>query len=160
MRAFLEGETRLLVATTVIEVGIDVPDADFMVIEHADRFGLSQLHQLRGRIGRAGQRSDCVAIANATTDDAKQRLAAFESLDDGFAISEEDLKIRGPGDLLGTQQHGFFTRLRAVDLMQDLDVMRAARAAARELLAAGTVPPPLAAETERRFGELIRFLRV
>jgi len=160
MQAFVSGETRLLVATTVIEVGIDVPDADFMVIEHADRFGLSQLHQLRGRIGRAGQASVCFAIADVATDEAKRRLAAFEQHDDGFALSEKDLMIRGPGDLLGTQQHGYFTKLRAVDLMTDLDLVREARAAAKSTLDEGDVPPELAAEIERRFGELLRFLRV
>ncbi|MBU0596407.1 DNA helicase RecG, partial [Candidatus Bipolaricaulota bacterium] len=152
--------TRLLVATTVIEVGIDVPDADFMVIEHADRFGLSQLHQLRGRIGRAGQPSTCYAIADAATDDATQRLTVFEQYDDGFTLSEEDLKIRGPGDLLGTQQHGYFTKLRAVDLMTDLDLMQQARDAAKSLLHAGAIPHELAAEIERRYGEFLRFLRV
>jgi len=160
MDAFLSGRTRLLVATTVIEVGIDVPDADFMVIEHADRFGLSQLHQLRGRIGRTGQVSECFAIADATTDEAQARLGAFETYDDGFALSEEDLRIRGPGDLLGTQQHGFFSRLRAVDLMNDLDLMRKARTAARNLLDAGPLSGRLSGEIERRYGEMIRFLQV
>ena len=160
MRAFVVGEARLLVATTVIEVGIDVPDADFIVIEHADRFGLSQLHQLRGRIGRAGQPSECIVIADATTEEATQRLRAFETHDDGFRLSEEDLRIRGPGDLLGTQQHGYISRLRAVDLMRDLNLMREARSAARRILERGPVPPDMGAEIERRYGEMIRFLRV
>jgi ATP-dependent DNA helicase RecG len=159
MKRFRDGDTRLLVATTVIEVGIDILDADFMIIEHADRFGLSQLHQLRGRIGRSGQAADCTAIADAGTDDAMERLKAFETYSDGFAIAEEDLRIRGPGDLLGTQQHGFFTKLRAVNLFSDFDLMRAARDAAHELREDG-FPSTLVDAAERRFGEAIRFLRV
>ncbi len=159
MEAFRDGGTRLLVATTVIEVGIDVQDADFMVIEGADRFGLSQLHQLRGRIGRAGQPAWCFALANPGTDDGKERLAAFEQHLDGFAIAEEDLRIRGPGDLVGTQQHGYFTMLRAVNLMRDLDLMRKAREAAKQLHAQG-ISPQLKEQIEQRFGEMIRWIRV
>jgi len=159
MDEFLRGDVRLLVATTVIEVGIDVQDADFMVIEHADRFGLSQLHQLRGRIGRAGQAADCIAIADAKTEEADRRLAAFASTNDGFAIAEEDLQIRGPGDLLGTQQHGFLTQLRAVNLVTDLEIMSRARQAARTMQGEA-IPDRISAEVERRFGELLRWLRV
>lgn len=159
MDEFLQGETRLLVATTVIEVGIDVQDADFMVIEHAERFGLSQLHQLRGRIGRAGQPAECIALADAVTPDAGRRLAAFEKHDDGFEIAEEDLAIRGPGDLLGTHQHGFLTQLRAVDLVSDLDIMSRARRAAIESREEGLSDDVLD-EVERRFGDLLRWLHV
>lgn len=159
MEAFRDGITQLLVATTVIEVGIDVQDADFMVIENADRFGLSQLHQLRGRIGRAGQPSWCYALGDAGTDDGQERLAAFQEHLDGFAIAEEDLRIRGPGDLVGTQQHGYFTMLRAVDLMRDLGLMRRAREAAMAVHKAGT-PAALADLIEQRFGEMIRWIRV
>jgi len=159
MERFRSGDVRLLVATTVIEVGIDVLDADFMVIEHADRFGLSQLHQLRGRIGRSGQPADCYAISDPSTDEAKERLKAFVAHTDGFAIAEEDLRIRGPGDLLGTQQHGFFTRLRAVDLFGDLDLMREARDAARRLREEGT-PKDLIDAAKRRFGDALQLLRV
>ncbi|MFC2079813.1 helicase-related protein [Candidatus Bipolaricaulota bacterium] len=159
MNAFRDGQTQMLVATTVIEVGIDVQDADFMVIEDADRFGLSQLHQLRGRIGRAGQPSWCYALADAGTDEAKERLAAFERHSDGFAIAEEDLRIRGPGDLVGTQQHGYFTMLRAVDLMRDLDLMRKAREAAKSVYAQG-ISEELKELIEQRFGDMIRWIRV
>jgi ATP-dependent DNA helicase RecG len=159
MERFRCGDVQLLVATTVIEVGIDVLDADFMVIEHADRFGLSQLHQLRGRIGRSGQPADCFAVSDANTDDAKARLAAFTENTDGFAIAEEDLRIRGPGDLLGTQQHGFFNKLRAVDLFGDLDLMREARDAARGLREEG-IPGRLVEAAHRRFGDTLKWVRV
>ncbi len=159
MARFRRGDVHLLVSTTVVEVGVDVLDADFMVIEHADRFGLSQLHQLRGRIGRSGQPSFCFAVADARTDDARRRLEAFRDVSDGFAIAEEDLRIRGPGDLLGTHQHGFLTRFRAADLVADLDLMEAAQAAARAVHRRG-VDAATAAAADRRFGEVIRWLRV
>ncbi len=159
MGRFRSGEILLLVSTTVVEVGVDILDADFMVIEHADRFGLSQLHQLRGRIGRAGQDAMCFALADAKTDDARRRLTAFRDTSDGFAIAEEDLRLRGPGDLLGTHQHGFLTQLRAADLLGDLDVMRRAHAAAREVRERGASQSLIEA-IERRFGDVIRWLRV
>lgn len=159
MAAFRDGQAHLLVSTTVIEVGIDVQDADFMVIENADRFGLSQLHQLRGRIGRAGQPAVCYALASAKTDDAQDRLAAFQQYADGFAIAEEDLRIRGPGDVVGTQQHGYFTLLRAVDLSKDLDLMRHARQAAKETFDQG-VPAHVLSRVEQRFGDVMRWVRV
>ncbi|MGD9675095.1 MAG: ATP-dependent DNA helicase RecG [Candidatus Bipolaricaulia bacterium] len=159
MARFRGGDVHLLVSTTVVEVGVDILDADFMVIEHADRFGLSQLHQLRGRIGRSGQASTCFAIADARTDDARRRLETFRDVADGFAIAEEDLRLRGPGDLLGTHQHGFLTRFRAVDPVADVPLMEAAQAAARVVHRRG-VEPDTAAAAERRFGEVIRWLRV
>jgi len=129
------------------------------VIEDADRFGLSQLHQLRGRIGRAGQPARCYALADAGTDEARARLTAFEKHSDGFAIAEEDLRIRGPGDLVGTQQHGYFTMLRAVDLLRDLDLMRKAREAAKVTHTQG-ISDELKELVEQRFGDLIRWIRV
>jgi ATP-dependent DNA helicase RecG len=159
MEAFREGSVRLLVATTVIEVGIDVLDADFMVIEHAERFGLSQLHQLRGRIGRKGQAATCFAVGDARSEEAQRRLAAFSTHNDGFALAEEDLSIRGPGDLLGTQQHGFLDQFRAVDLLRDLPLMVEAREDARALLRDG-LAAPLMPEVDRRFGEVLKWLRV
>lgn len=159
MDAFASGKTQLLVATTVIEVGIDVLDASFMVIEHAERFGLSQLHQLRGRIGRSGQKATCYAIATAKTEDAQQRLAAFSEHLDGFLIAEQDLMIRGPGDLLGTKQHGFLSVLHAVNLLRDIDIMKRAQEEARKLIDTG-LPQDLLSEAERRFGDVLKWLQV
>ena len=108
MNEFREGRIKALVCTTVIEVGVDVPDANIMVIENADRFGLSQLHQLRGRIGRGGKKSYCILITPENiTEDAGERLRAMEEYTDGFKLAEVDLKIRGPGEFFGTRQHGF-----------------------------------------------------
>ena len=108
MNEFREGRIKALVCTTVIEVGVDVPDANIMVIENADRFGLSQLHQLRGRIGRGGKKSYCILITPENiTEDAGKRLRAMEEYTDGFKLAEVDLKIRGPGEFFGTRQHGF-----------------------------------------------------
>ena len=107
MERFAKGETRLLVATTVIEVGVDVPQASVMVIEHAERFGLAQLHQLRGRIGRGTERSSCMLLYKGSLGPtAKARLAILRETDDGFRIAEEDLRLRGQGDVLGVRQSG------------------------------------------------------
>ena len=107
MERFAAGETRLLVATTVIEVGVDVPEATVMVIEHAERFGLAQLHQLRGRVGRGAERSTCLLLYKAPLGEtAKARLAILRETEDGFRIAEEDLRLRGEGDVLGTRQSG------------------------------------------------------
>lgn len=159
LTAFRGGEVQLLVATTVVEVGIDVRGASFLVIEHADRLGLAQLHQLRGRIGRNGQDAVCYALADPTTDEARQRLAAFRDLADGFKIAEADLRIRGPGDLLGTEQSGFVSQLRAADLGRDLALLERARGEALRLAEEG-VPDDLAHEVERRFGEALSLLGV
>ncbi len=134
MRAFLAGEMDLLVATTVIEVGIDVPNASVMVVEHAERFGLSQLHQLRGRVGRGAAESYCVLIAEAG-DEATERLKILRDTSDGFAVARADLRIRGQGDLFGAQQHGHDPVLRFADLLEDEDLLMRAQAAARERIA-------------------------
>jgi ATP-dependent DNA helicase RecG len=133
MRAFAAGEVRALLATTVIEVGVDVPEATWMVIESAERFGLAQLHQLRGRVGRGVRPSVCVALHGRLTAAGKERLQVFASTGDGFQIAEEDLRIRGPGDLLGTRQAGL-PPLRIARLPEDFEWLVRARDDARELV--------------------------
>jgi ATP-dependent DNA helicase RecG len=136
MHDFAAGTTQLLVCTTVIEVGVDVPNASLMVIEHAERFGLAQLHQLRGRIGRGARASECVLLfQEPLSATARQRLKVIRDVADGFAIAEADLRLRGPGELLGERQSGE-EALRFADLAEDEALIRAARAAADELLAA------------------------
>jgi ATP-dependent DNA helicase RecG len=133
MRAFASGEVRVLLATTVIEVGIDVPEATWMVIEGAERFGLAQLHQLRGRVGRGPGASRCIALAHRPSEEGKRRLSVFAETCDGFRIAEADLAIRGPGDLLGTRQAGL-PSFRVADLRRDFEWLERARDDARELL--------------------------
>jgi len=127
MQDFIDDKTRILVATTVIEVGVDVPEATIMVIEHAERFGLAQLHQLRGRVGRGSERSSCLLLyANPLGETAKKRLATLRDTDDGFVIAEEDLKLRGPGELLGTRQSGL-PNFKLADLAVHAEILNAAR---------------------------------
>ncbi|MGC8703208.1 MAG: ATP-dependent DNA helicase RecG [Thiomonas sp.] len=134
MQAFTAGDIGLLVATTVIEVGVDVPNASLMVIEHAERFGLSQLHQLRGRVGRGAAQSDCVLLfTSPLSPTARARLAAMRELADGFALAQKDLELRGPGELLGLRQSGV-PGLRYADLAHDADLLDAARDTAQRLL--------------------------
>jgi len=136
MDAFRRGDLQVLVATTVIEVGVDVPNATVMMVEHAERFGLSQLHQLRGRVGRGQYASYCILIANPQehlSGEAKERLDAMAQTTDGFEISEVDLKIRGPGQIFGTRQAGF-PEFRFADLARDVDIVVLARGEAQKLL--------------------------
>jgi ATP-dependent DNA helicase RecG len=127
MRRFVKGDIQILVSTTVIEVGVDVPNASVMVIEHAERFGLSQLHQLRGRVGRGAEQSYCVLLASdKQTDVARERLGIMEETNDGFRIAEKDLEIRGPGEIMGTRQAGL-PEFRVANLVRDLDILQAAR---------------------------------
>ncbi len=133
MSAFARGETQVLVSTTVVEVGVDVPNASLMIIENADRFGLSQLHQLRGRVGRGEHPSYCVLITSTRSLEAMQRLRALASTADGFKISEEDLKQRGPGDFFGSRQHGL-PQMKLADLAGDMRLLNEAQEAARRLL--------------------------
>lgn len=156
MSAFVRGEFDLLVSTTVIEVGVDVPNATVMVVEHAERFGLSQLHQLRGRVGRGAHKSYCVLLYQAPlTEQGHDRLKALTDTTDGFQIAERDLELRGPGDFFGTRQSGIPT-LRVGDLLRDHRVMEDAR---REAVAAlddpaqvATLVPLVRATWEKRFG--------
>ncbi len=134
MAAFAAGESDILVSTTVVEVGVDVPNATLMVVENAERFGLSQLHQLRGRVGRGRAQSWCVLLSDAQNEETKRRLRALTESSDGFRIAEEDLKLRGPGDFFGSRQHGL-PALKAADLSCDIPLMEEARDAARTVLA-------------------------
>lgn len=143
---------KILVTTTVVEVGVDNSNATVMVIEGAERFGLAQLHQLRGRVGRGPDQSYCFLLSDTESAEARSRLRAMESTNDGFSIAEEDLKLRGPGDLLSTKQHGL-PDLKIADLVEDYDIMLEARKEARELVAAGPLPAGVQAELEKRFGD-------
>lgn len=127
MQRFVNGEIQILVSTTVIEVGVDVPNASVMVVEHAERFGLSQLHQLRGRVGRGAEQSYCVLLASdKQTDVARERLGIMEETNDGFKIAEKDLEIRGPGEIMGTRQAGL-PEFRIANLVRDLGILQAAK---------------------------------
>ena len=132
MRSFAAGEIDLLIATTVIEVGIDVPNSAIMVIENAERFGLSQLHQLRGRIGRGGYKSTCILISDSRSAKEKRLKIMCDTMD-GFEIADKDLALRGPGDFLGNRQHGL-PELHIADLETDLSVLRSAGAQAKALI--------------------------
>ena len=131
MAAFARGEADVLVATTVIEVGVDVPNATLMVIEDADRFGLSQLHQLRGRVGRGSAKSFCVLTTHNRNPETLQRLKALCKTNDGFRIAEEDLKLRGPGDFFGSRQSGL-PAFRVADLSMDMETLRSAQQASKD----------------------------
>jgi ATP-dependent DNA helicase RecG len=133
MEDFAAGHTDVLVATPVVEVGVDVANATVMVIQNADRFGLAGLHQLRGRIGRGGHQGSCFLVSDPRTDAAKRRLQVLCETTDGFRIGEEDLKLRGPGEALGTAQHGELG-FEAADLAKDADLLDAARSDAEALL--------------------------
>ena len=134
MNRFLNGETQIMVATTVIEVGVDIPNASVMVIESAERFGLSQLHQLRGRVGRGAEQSYCILMTSfKLTSDAKTRLETMVKTNDGFEIAEVDLKLRGPGDLMGTQQSGILD-LKIADIVKDAAILKRAREIAFQVL--------------------------
>jgi len=133
MKRFRQGEIRVLIATTVIEVGVDVPNATVMLIENAERFGLAQLHQLRGRIGRGNHQSYCILMTDTKDPLALAKLSVLEKTNDGFEIAEADLRFRGPGDLLGTAQSGL-PPLRVADLLEDADLLDEARGIARSIL--------------------------
>lgn len=134
MESFSNGETQLLVSTTVIEVGVDVLNAVIMVIENAERFGLSQLHQLRGRIGRGQYKSTCILITDAKNDTAQRRMKVMETTTDGFKIADEDLKLRGPGEFFGSRQHGL-PEMKIADMLEDRSTLEETQRAAKEIVA-------------------------
>lgn len=134
MKAFSSGDVQILVATTVVEVGVDVPNATIMVVENAERFGLSQLHQLRGRIGRGSKKSFCVLVSDSKSENSRNRLEVMKNNSNGFKIADEDLKARGPGDFFGERQHGLPV-LRIADMLQDMETLHLAQQCAGEILA-------------------------
>ena len=146
MTAFRNNRIQLLLATSVIEVGVDVPNATVMLIENADTFGLAQLHQLRGRIGRGAHESHCILIHSSGSAEGRKRLSILEDSTDGFAIAEADLKLRGPGEFLGQQQSGA-PALKFGDLARDRQLIEKAREVARQYLRAGDGGPGAGAGT-------------
>lgn len=150
MQRFVEGKTQIMVATTVIEVGVNVPNASVMIIESAERFGLSQLHQLRGRVGRGADQSYCVLMSgNKRSPEAQARLQTMVQTNDGFEIAEVDLRLRGPGDLMGTQQSGVL-QLKIADLLKDQEILKTARFYAQKVVAND---PEMSAEEHRIIGQ-------
>jgi ATP-dependent DNA helicase RecG len=134
MQRFVTGDTQIMVATTVIEVGVNVPNASVMVIESTERFGLSQLHQLRGRVGRGAEQSYCILMTgNKLGADSKERINVMVQTNDGFIISEKDMELRGPGDIEGTRQSGILD-LKLADIVADRPILEAARASAEKIL--------------------------
>ncbi len=153
MRRFVNKEIALLVSTTVIEVGVDVPNATVMIVEHAERFGLSQLHQLRGRVGRGEHAGACFLIADAASKEARARLSVLEKSGDGFLVAEHDLKTRGPGELLGTKQHGL-PELELADLTRDAKLLELAQQEAQRLAQSPeTIDAAMMKEMSRRFSD-------
>jgi ATP-dependent DNA helicase RecG len=136
MEAFVKGEIRILLATTVVEVGVDVPNATVMVVDHAERFGLSQLHQLRGRVGRGSARSHFVMLSGSES----ERLRVLTETQDGFRIAQKDLELRGPGEFFGTRQAGL-PRFQAADLVRDRKLLLVCKEAADKALARGLTDP-------------------
>ena len=151
MAAFAAGESDILVSTTVVEVGVDVPNANTMVVENAERFGLSQLHQLRGRVGRGSAKSYCILLSDNDSEETRRRLKVMTQTNDGFKISEEDLRLRGPGDFFGARQHGL-PNLKVADLSCDMRLLDEAQSAAKALTAAD---PGLTDPSHRRLRERI-----
>ena len=133
MERFANGETDILVSTTVVEVGVDVPNAAIILIENAERYGLSQLHQLRGRVGRGNVKSTCILISDAQNEEAVSRMKVMVSSSDGFKIAEEDLRLRGPGNFFGNQQHGL-PKMKIADIKTDMETLKNAQNCAQEIL--------------------------
>ncbi len=154
MEGFARGEIQALVATTVIEVGIDVPNANIMLIENAERFGLSQLHQLRGRVGRGAAQSYCILVSDHSGEETRRRLSVMCRTTDGFQIAEEDLKLRGPGDFFGERQHGLPT-LRIANMAEDIALLERARQLSQEIL---TEDPHLEQPEHRGLSRMVKEL--
>lgn len=152
MNGFIEGGLDILVSTTVIEVGVNVPNASVMVIENAERFGLAQLHQLRGRVGRGEHQSYCILFNDSRSEVAEERMKVMEKTSDGFVISEKDLELRGPGDFFGTRQHGI-PELKIANLYKDMEVLKQAQEAAQKLI---SVDRRLKSPENRLLGQAIR----
>jgi ATP-dependent DNA helicase RecG len=150
MQRFKEGHIQILVSTTVIEVGMDVPNASVMVVEQAERFGLAQLHQLRGRVGRGAAQSYCILVTEKMNDAARERIRTLVDSTDGFYISEMDLKLRGPGEFFGTKQAGL-PSLRVANILRDAEILEAARREALDFIAR-----PPSEEALRRAAAYIR----
>jgi len=142
MDQFRRGEVKILVSTTVIEVGVDVPNATVMLIEQAERFGLAQLHQLRGRVGRGAEQSYCILVTDKLGDAGRERIRTMVDSNDGFYIAEMDLKLRGPGEFFGTRQSGL-PALRIGNIIRDQDVLEIARGEAQALIASPSSPDEL-----------------
>lgn len=151
LKKFAEGGIDVLVATTVIEVGINVPNATVMVIENAERFGLSQLHQLRGRVGRGAEKSYCILVSDNKSEITKKRLKTMTGTTDGFAISETDLKLRGPGEFFGTRQHGL-PNMKIANLYSDMDILKSAQEASAEIM---KTDPRLKSDENRELKKVI-----
>jgi ATP-dependent DNA helicase RecG len=157
MQRFRDGEIDVLVSTTVIEVGVDVPNATVMIVENADRFGLAQLHQLRGRVGRGEHPGQVWLVSDARSPEARERLRVIEETSDGFLLAEQDLKLRGAGHLLGDRQHGL-PDLRVASLLNDLDILELARSDAYAIVEQDPhlelpVHKPLLREVKHTFDE-------
>ena len=158
MQRFISGETQILVATTVIEVGVNVPNASVMIIENAERFGLSQLHQLRGRVGRGADQSYCILLTPIEiSKDTRKRMDIMVATNDGFRIAEADLQLRGPGDLEGTQQSGLPFELHIASLSTDGQLLDIARQAAMDIL---DKDPLLEKPFNRIYRERLDYLRI
>ena len=156
MQAMADGEIQVLVCTTIIETGLDIPNANTLIIENADRFGLSQLHQLRGRVGRGNAKSYCILTSQNRNPETLQRIKAFCQTNDGFRIAEEDLKLRGPGDFFGQRQSGL-PAFRVADLSMDLQTLKDAQLASAQWIETfGTCDTPQAKALRERIGELFR----
>ena len=153
MQQMIAGELDVLVSTTVIEVGVDIPNAALMLVENADRFGLSQLHQLRGRVGRGKHKSYCVLVTDAESEEAKARMKIMCETGDGFRIAEEDLRLRGPGDFFGNRQHGL-PELKIADLAADTHMLALTSAAAEKIIEAD--PELTSPENNGLRGEVMR----